>query len=128
MATALLLRVGLAFVFLYAGLGSLLHPREWTGYLPTTLTDHIDKMVLIKFLGVYELVLAVWLLSGMWVQYAALLAAATLGGILVSNPHALLITFRDVGLLFAALALAASAFGTSGVRMSLGNSSQRRKR
>ena len=32
-----LLRIGLAFVFLYAAISSLMHPDEWVGYLPSFL-------------------------------------------------------------------------------------------
>ncbi len=103
--TPLLLRFGLAFVFAYAAIGSLVNPDEWIGYLPSQLTEHLSATLLIKFFGVYELLLAVWLLSGVYVRYAALLCAATLGGIIVSNLGILIVTFRDIGLLFAALAL-----------------------
>lgn len=104
-----LLRVGLAFVFAYAGVGSLQHPLEWVGFLPAFMTKHVAATTLIKFFAVYELALAAWLLSGKYLRYAGLLAALTLAGIVVTNPSQLITTFRDVGLACMALALAFDA-------------------
>lgn len=102
-----LLRVGLGFVFIYAATSSLVNPQDWVGYLPGMVTDHISGETALKLGSVGQLILAVWLLSGIYVRYAALLAAVMLAGIVVVDFGQLLITFRDVGLMFAALALAA---------------------
>lgn len=104
--TAWLLKIGLAIVLLYAAISSLQHPFEWVGYLPAMLTKTISGTTLIKIFAVYELALAVWLLSGKYVRYAALLTALTLLGIVATNPSQLIITFRDIGLACMALALA----------------------
>jgi hypothetical protein len=101
----LMLQIGLAAVFLYAAVSSLQKPDEWTAYLPNFLTNSISPVTLVKGLAVYELVLAAWLLSGKYLKLAGLFCAMTLGGILVVNPHQLLVTFRDIGLLFMSLAL-----------------------
>jgi uncharacterized membrane protein YphA (DoxX/SURF4 family) len=99
------LRLGLIFVFLYAGVGSLMHPLEWIGFLPGLLTKHLDANALIKAIAIYELVLVAWLLIGKYLKIVAALCALTLVGIIVSSPGNLLITFRDVGLVFMAVAL-----------------------
>lgn len=106
---SLLLRTGLAIVFTYAAIGSLTNPDEWIGYLPSILTDHFPSSLLLGGFSVYELLLAAWLLRGVYLRWAALLCAATLGGIVASNLSIFIITFRDVALIFAALALAALA-------------------
>jgi len=106
--TVWLLRIGLVLVFAYAAVASLLQPLEWAGYLPTFLTGVVAGGTLIKIFAVYELVLAAWLLSGKYSRYAALLCAVTLAGIVATNLSQLVTTFRDVGLVFAALALAAA--------------------
>lgn len=103
--TALLLRLGLAIVFLYAAVSSFTHPEEWVGYLPSILSNHISPDLLLKFFSAYELALAAWLLSGVYVRFAALLCALTLMGIIASNFSLFVITFRDIALVFAALAL-----------------------
>lgn len=104
---ALLLRVGLAVVFVYAAVQSLMHPSEWVGYLPGFLIDHMSAELLLKVTSIFELILAVWLVSGVYVRYAALLSAALLAGIVLTTLDLLIVSFRDIGLVFAALALAA---------------------
>lgn len=103
---AWLLRLGLAFVFLYAAVSSFQHPLEWVGYLPGFLTKTVDAHTLLKIFSIIEIVLALWLLTAKFTRYAALAAAFMLAGIIVVNPGQLLIAFRDVGLVTAALALA----------------------
>lgn len=104
---AWLLRLGLAFAFLYASIAAFVNPNEWVGYLPAFLTDRMPADVLLKVFSVLELFLAAWLLSGIYLRYAALVAAAALAGVVVANPSLLVVTFRDVSLMAAALALAA---------------------
>jgi uncharacterized membrane protein YphA (DoxX/SURF4 family) len=103
----LLLRSGLVVILLYAAIGSFADPKEWIGYFPSILTDHLPAATLLKIFSVYELVLAAWLLSGVYVRWAALLCAITLGGIVLANFELFAITFRDIALIFAALALSA---------------------
>ena len=100
-----LLRIGLIVVFLYASLSQFQHPLEWISFLPAFLTGHILPTTLIKIFATYELVLALWLLSGKFLRYGALLCALTFAGIVITNPTQLITTFRDIGLAFMALAL-----------------------
>ncbi len=101
-----LLRIGLAFVFLYAAISSFVNPDAWIGFFPAFLVSIVPAGFLLGGFSVYEIVLALWLLSGRWLMYAGYLAAATFAGIVLTNPGVLDLTFRDVGLFFAALALA----------------------
>ena len=101
-----LLRLGLAVIFLYAAIASLVNPRDWIGYLPPAALDMFDGFVLLKILAVLQLLLVLWLLIGKYVHYAALFAGAMLAGIVVANVELFAITFRDIALIFAALALA----------------------
>ena len=104
LATALL-RVGLAITFLYAGVGSILHPDAWAIFLPSVLTTRFSVHVLLGMLAAYQFILVVWLVSGWKVRYAGALCAITLLGIVVTNGNALDITFRDIALTFMALVL-----------------------
>lgn len=104
--TPILLRLGIAVVFLYAAISSFIAPREWIGFLPPILIDHFDAMLVLKIFSAYELLLSAWLLSGVYTRYAGLLCAVTLAGIIVCNFSLFAISFRDIGLLFASLALA----------------------
>lgn len=105
-APQLLLRAGLAVIFLYAAISSFANPQDWVGYLPPILTDHIDSDTVLHIFSVYEIFLATCLLLGLYVRYVALLCAATLAGIVFSNFSLFQITFRDIALIFSALALA----------------------
>ena len=102
---AILLRVGLAFVFGYAAISSLISPSDWIGYLPKSATSIVPGDILLKIMSVYELGLAAWLIVGRQVRYAATVSALTLAGITAANIGLIAITFRDIGLIFAALAL-----------------------
>ncbi len=104
-----LLRVGLAVVFVYASVSSLHSPQDWVGYFPSFIRHMSNAETLIKLFSIYELLLAIWLVSGYYVRYAAALTALTLGGIVVSNPTLFAISFRDIALIFAALALMTDA-------------------
>jgi len=102
----LLLRAGLAIIFLYAAISSFTNPQDWVGYLPSFATDMIDARLLLHIFSVYEMLLAIFLLAGVLTRYVALLCAATLAGIVAFNSSLFAITFRDIALIFAALALA----------------------
>jgi hypothetical protein len=74
--------------------------------MPQFLRRLIDGNLLLNAFSVYELGLALWLISEKKTFYAALLAAATLAAIVITNITQLEIIFRDIAILFSALALA----------------------
>lgn len=104
-AASLLLRIGLAAVLLYASVSSFRTPADWIGYLPHFLTSRVPGNLLLHFFSIYEVLLAVWLLSGLYIKYAAFLAALTFSGIILTNVGLLSVTFRDITMVFASLAL-----------------------
>lgn len=104
-AALILLRLGIAFTFFYAAIFSFLNPNDWIGFFPLFLRNLIGAPLLNIFIF-YEFVLGFWLLSGRHGFLAGLVSAATILGIIVFNFGAFDIVFRDVGLFFAALALA----------------------
>lgn len=103
---ALLLRLGLAIVLAYAAISSFVTPEDWVGYLPEFVTGAVDGEVLLKLFSAFQLGLVVWLLSGRGIELAGLVCAAAFSGIVVANISLLQITFRDIALVFASLALA----------------------
>ena len=105
--SAWLLRIGLATVFLYAVISSTLNPSDWVGFMPSFATKIVEAATLLKVFSIFELFLSLWLLSGFYTRYAALVAAVMLAGIVFTNFSLFAISFRDIGLIFAALALAA---------------------
>lgn len=106
---ALLLRVGLALTLLYAAVDSLRNPNDWIGYLPNILDD-FNPTLLLKMLSIAQIGLSIWLLSGKYVHLAGLACAVAFTAVLLPNLAVLQITFRDIGLVAAALALAVLGF------------------
>lgn len=100
------LRVGLAVVFLYAAISSFLNPLSWIGFFPSWLRALIPDTILLLLFSSYEILLSLWLFSSWRIVYAALFSIATLLSIIVTNLGALDIIFRDVAILFMAVALA----------------------
>lgn len=103
---SLLLRVGLAAVFLYAAVSSFLNPSDWVGYLPHFIAKMSFADTLLKLFALGEIVLAVWLLSNWRAKYAGVLSALIFAGIVLAQPSLLIVTFRDIGLFFMAMAVA----------------------
>ncbi len=101
------LRLGLAFVFAYAGIAMLLTPTNWIGYIPLFVKNILgaQTQVFLYTHAVFEIVLAAWLVWGRWLKWAAALAFLNLAAITVFNLALLDIVFRDVGLALAALSL-----------------------
>ena len=100
------LRFGIALVFLYAAIASFLDPQSWMGFIPSFITNHITRAYLLSIFSIYEIILSFWLFSGKKTFYAAILSSITLVGIIISNLSQFNIIFRDVAILFAAIALA----------------------
>lgn len=110
----LVLRVGVAFAFIYPPLNALYNPDSWLGYFPAFLHGVVPDLLLLHAFGVVEVVLALWILSGKKIFWPSLTAAAMLVGIVVFNPGNFEVLFRDLSIAAAALALAISARGASG--------------
>ena len=102
----LILRLGLIIVFLYAAIGSFTNPNDWIGYLPPFATKFVPPDLLLKIFSAYELLLALWLISGKFMRYAGAIAALTMLGIIASDAKLFAITFRDVAIATGAVALA----------------------
>lgn len=112
-----LLRISVAFAFLYPPVDALFDPVSWLGYFPSFVTNafhlvsiplKLSDVVLLHGFGVLEIVLAVWVLFGRRVRTPALVMAFILFVIVGFNldPANFSVLFRDVSIAFAALALA----------------------
>jgi hypothetical protein len=99
------LRLGLAFVFVYAALDALREPAAWSAYDPQFLTVHVPATMLLDGTSIGQIGLAMALLWRKTAPYAAGLALIGLLVIGLTNLGALLIVFRDFGLAFMALGL-----------------------
>lgn len=106
----IVLRLAMAGVFLWFGTAQLVNPNDWTGFLPEFLLNTQYSPNLFVFLnGLMEVILAVFLIPGIYVRFSALILSLHLFGIawLVGiNP----IGIRDAGLAFATLAVSLNGY------------------
>jgi len=108
----LLLRLGLGGVFLVFGIDKFFHPKLWSAYMPPWFSGilPIELFTFIYLLGVFEIIVGVLVLIGLYTRSAAIISAAFLLGIIASlgfND----IVIRDAGLLFLALGIAVLGAG-----------------
>jgi len=106
-----ILRLGVAFAFLYPPFSALSDPYSWLGYFPPAIklfaeSHGIQDFVLLHGFGVVEVVLALWLLSGKKIYVPATLMALMLLAIVVFDADSFEILFRDLAIALAALSLA----------------------
>lgn len=99
---SLLLRLGLAFGFIYVGISSFLKPQAWIGFLPGFLRS--EGFLFVH--AIFVILLGAWLIYGKKTFYSAIVSAVFLFLIVIFNLGALDIIFRDVSILLAAIALA----------------------
>lgn len=103
----LLLRIGLAFSFFYAALSSLIDPQSWIGYFPQFVRALApSELMLAAGFSFVELVVGGWILSGKNIFVPSVIATTMLFGIIIFNLPQMQIIFRDISILFMALALA----------------------
>ena len=104
---SLLLRIGVAFAFIYPPLAALSDPYSWIGYFPKFILDNApNDLLLLHAFGLFEIALAIWILSGKKIFYPSIIAAGMLLGIVVFNWSQMDVLFRDLSLVFMAGALA----------------------
>lgn len=108
----LVLRVGLAAVFIWAGVDMIRNPSDWQGFIPPWLLELLPygEYEYLFIHGTFEILLAVSFLSGFLVWISAPLAVLEFAGILIFVGVDQ-VTFRDIGLLGAAWAMSYLAIG-----------------
>lgn len=111
----LLIRVGLAIVFLWFGIDKFIHPTYWlNAWVPDAFVSFLARLKLsgtdfIYFGGIFEVLVGVSLVSGFFIKYFSAAAALFLVVVSVTTfglTHAYSeILVRDIGLVGALLAL-----------------------
>ena len=99
------LRAGLAVVFLYAGIASLISPENWVGFIPQFIQNNFPSSILLILFSVYEISIGLWLLSNKKIFYASILSSATMLLIIIFNFSVFDVVFRDIAILFMAISL-----------------------
>ncbi len=103
----LLLRLGVAFAFIYPAVSAVFEPTSWIGYFPTFLRDLVgNDTLLLHAFGSSESIIGFWILSGKRIFIPSAIASIYLMGIIFFNWAAMEIVFRDISILAMSLALA----------------------
>ena len=109
----LILRLSLAAMYLYSGYSLLTSPKSWTQFVPLGLKEWLGRInfpvtIFVQAQGAVELLIAavflLWFLPRRLVKWLALIAAIEMALVLIFG-RIDLVTFRDIGLLGAFLAL-----------------------
>ncbi|MBI4132201.1 MAG: hypothetical protein HY474_01070 [Candidatus Sungbacteria bacterium] len=106
------LRIGLGLMYVYSGTSLIRQPLDWQGFLPPWFGDFVGRFMPLPtyfaIQGAGELVMAAVFILPLVplyvVRIAAVAAALEFAGILLFTGLDL-VTFRDIGLLGAAVAL-----------------------
>lgn len=110
-ASHLALRIGLAVVFMWFGIDKFIDPVHWLGWVPQSVQNILTGIGMsgqnfILLNGIFEVLVAVSLLSGYFIRIFATVALVFLVVVtLVHITGATEIIVRDVGLIGGMLAL-----------------------
>lgn len=104
----LLLRLGVAFAFLYPAIDEIFNPDSWIGYFPGFIRGFVPDMVLLHTFGALEVIIALWILSNKKIFWPSLAATAILLAIVCFDFNQFEIVFRDVTIAAVAASLAVS--------------------
>lgn len=104
----LLMRLAVAFAFIYPAVSAWFDPDSWIGYFPGFVLDLAgsNTPLLLHGWGVLEILLALWVLFGVRVYIPSIIMAVALMAVVVVNPGQFPTLFRDVSIALAALSLA----------------------
>src|SRR3989344_8664042 len=106
-----LLRLGLAFSFIYAAVAAWFRPEDWVGWFPPFIQALAPQNVLLMGWGIVQIILGLWILSGKKIFIPTLLGALSMAGIAYFNLGSLDIVFRDITIGLVLLSLAISSYG-----------------
>src|SRR4051812_16103479 len=102
----LLLRIAIAFSFLYPAIDSFLHPDDWIDFFPQFMRGIVPDQTLLLGWGALEIVIALWILSGKKIFIPSAAATVLLCAIVLFNLSLMQVVFRDLSLALVAAVLA----------------------
>ena len=100
----IILRLSISVVFLWFGLNQLFNFSDWVGFVPVFLTSILSAKILVMINGSLELILGLFMLSGLYLRFSSFILAIHLFFISLSLGYTAL-AVRDFGLAFATLAI-----------------------
>ena len=90
------LRAGLAVVFLYAGIASLISPENWVGFIPQFIQNNFPTSILLILFSVYEISISLWLLSNKKIFYSIYCPKLCCNLVQLGRPKVLLFYFSKL--------------------------------
>ena len=100
-AAPVVLRLAMAFIFVWFGFSQFLNPASWTGFVPAWAFNlsGISSTTIVYLNSIFEMVAGVVLAMGIWARWVALLLSVHLFVISISMGTSA-IGMRDLGLSF----------------------------
>ena len=102
---SLLLRLGVAFAFLYPPIAAFFNPLAWIGFFPPFILGMLPEEILLNIFGLIEIIIGLWILSGKKILIPSVIATVMLLGIVLFNIPQMDIVFRDLSIAAMSLAL-----------------------
>lgn len=104
----LILQAGLGITFVLTGILILKDDDKWAHMVPDWFAKYVPSVRSFMIgTALFDLAVGIWLFSGYFTGLAASVAAIHLLGVLIATGrHTFHETYRDIGLLFMAVALA----------------------
>ncbi|MEK7148364.1 MAG: hypothetical protein AAB770_00425 [Patescibacteria group bacterium] len=101
----LLLKLGVAFAFIYPALSGLIDPSPWIGYVPEWIDLFMPREIFLTIFSLFEIFVAIGVLF--WNKaLPSVIAGLMLISIVLLNRSEFSVVFRDLSIAFAAFALA----------------------
>ncbi len=104
-ASSFLIRIGLAFVFLYAAIFMTLDPDKYIIYFPNFMRELVPGHTLLHAFAVFEVILSLFLILGLFPFFTAFVSFITMFALTVVNLEYFSSLFRNVSIIMSALAL-----------------------
>lgn len=104
----LVMRLAVAFSFIYPAVAAWFDPYSWIGYFPGFVLDLAGEHpeLLLHAWGAIEIALALWVLFGKHVYVPSVIMTFALLLVVIANPGQFPILFRDISIALAAVSLA----------------------
>lgn len=100
-----LVRIGVGIVFFLFGISQITRPQTWLAWLPNFVGNlPFTQITFLILTGIFNLIVGVLLIIGIFTKIAALLSSLHLIGVIISLGYND-ISIRDFGLLLAALSI-----------------------
>lgn len=100
-----ILRLGIAFSFIYSAVAAFFRPDDWIVYFPSILRAYLSDGFLLSSLGLFQIVVAIWIVYGRRIFIPSVLSLLLLSLLIVSNLGTFDTTYRDITIASGALAL-----------------------